>query len=73
MGVAVGAAVFKGFEQLWDSLPYVALVLSVLVILGLVAVVRILRKTDDIISLLLAVVVGVVVTLGPLAFVLSTR
>ncbi|WP_182357935.1 hypothetical protein [Tomitella gaofuii] len=73
VGVAVGAAVFKGFEKLWDSLPYVALVLSVLVILGLVAVVRILRKTDDIISLLLAMVVGVVVTLGPLAFVLSTQ
>ncbi|WP_024794276.1 hypothetical protein [Tomitella biformata] len=72
VGVAVGAALFIGFERLWDSLPYVALVLALLVILAMVAVVRILRKTDDIVSILIAVVVGVIVTIGPLAFVLST-
>lgn len=73
VGVAVGAALFVGFERLWDSLPYVALVLAILAILAMVAVVRILRKTDDIVSMLMAVVVGVIVTIGPLAFVLSTR
>lgn len=72
IGVAVGAALFVGFEKLWDALPYVALVLAILVILALVAVVRILRKTDDTVSMLIAVVVGVIVTIGPLAFVLST-
>ncbi|WFR73750.1 hypothetical protein P9209_09370 [Prescottella defluvii] len=64
---------FKGFEKLWDMLPMVALVLAVLVIVGLVAMVRILRRTDDITSLVIALVAGVFVTLGPLAFLLSTR
>ncbi len=72
IGVVVGAALFVGFERLWDTLPYVALVLAILAILAMVAVVRILRKTDDIASVLIAVVVGVIVTIGPLAFVLST-
>ena len=47
-------------------------VLAFFVIVGLVAVVRVLRRTDDIVSILLAVVVGGFVTLGPLAFMLST-
>ncbi|QII02506.1 hypothetical protein BH92_23925 [Rhodococcoides fascians A21d2] len=72
VAVVVGALLFKGFEQLWDVLPWVALVLSVLVIVGLVAVVRILRRTDDLISIVIAIAVGVFVTLGPLAFQLST-
>ena len=45
----------------------IALVLSVLVILGLVVGVRVVRKTEDIASTLIAVVVGAMVTLGPLA------
>nr|WP_314145507.1 hypothetical protein [uncultured Rhodococcus sp.] len=72
VSIAIGALLFKGFEQLWDVLPWVALVLSVLVIVGLVAVVRILRRTDDLISIVIAIAVGVFVTLGPLAFQLST-
>ncbi|NLU84105.1 hypothetical protein [Rhodococcus sp. HNM0569] len=69
--VVAGALMFKGFEKLWGSLPWVALVLAVLVIVGLVAVVRILRRTDDITSFVIAVVVGMIVTLGPLAFMLT--
>ncbi|MCJ0891173.1 hypothetical protein [Rhodococcus sp. ARC_M5] len=72
VSIVVGALLFKGFEQLWDVLPWVALVLAVLVIVGLVAVVRILRRTDDLISIVIAIAVGVFVTLGPLAFQLST-
>ncbi|WP_051031971.1 hypothetical protein [Nocardia veterana] len=77
-GQAVGAAVagmllFKGFEQMWDIMPFVALVLAMVVILGLVALVRVLRRTDDILSTVIAVVVGIFVTLGPLAFLLSTN
>ncbi len=63
---------FKGFEKLWDMLPWVALVLALIVIVGLVAVVRVLRKTDDITSFVIAVVVGMIVTLGPLAFLLTS-
>ncbi|MGA9873546.1 MAG: hypothetical protein WBQ44_20690, partial [Rhodococcus sp. (in: high G+C Gram-positive bacteria)] len=72
VAVVVGALLFKGFERLWDVLPWVALILAVLVIVGLVAVVRILRRTDDMISMVIAIAVGVFVTLGPLAFQLST-
>ncbi len=77
-GQAVGAAVagmllFKGFEQVWDTMPFVALILAMVVILGLVALVRVLRRTDDILSTVIAVVVGIFVTLGPLAFLLSTN
>ncbi|MEU4316894.1 hypothetical protein [Nocardia sp. NPDC024068] len=68
----VGMVLFKGFEQLWEMQPLAALALAVVVILGLVALVRILRRTDDIFSTVIAVVVGVFVTLGPLAFLLST-
>ncbi|WP_459548211.1 hypothetical protein [Nocardia sp. X0981] len=67
-----GMLLFKGFEQLWERQPLPALALAVVVILGLVALVRILRRTDDIFSTVIAVVVGVFVTLGPLAFLLST-
>ena len=72
IAVVVGALLFKGFERLWDMLPWVALILAVLVIVGLVAMVRILRRTDDMFSMVIAIVVGVFVTLGPLAFQLST-
>ncbi|BEK84725.1 hypothetical protein NSERKGN1266_06760 [Nocardia seriolae] len=77
-GQSVGAAVagmllFKGFERMWEMLPWVALTLAMIVILGLVALVRVLRRTDDIFSTVIAVVVGVFVTLGPLAFLLSTN
>ena len=67
-----GMLMFKGFEMLWEMQPLAALALAVVVILGLVALVRILRRTDDIFSTVIAVVVGVFVTLGPLAFLLST-
>lgn len=66
-----GMVLFKGFEMLWEMQPLAALALAVVVILGLVALVRILRRTDDILSTVIAVVVGVFVTLGPLAFLLS--
>lgn len=77
-GQSAGAAVagmllFKGFEQMWETLPWVALALAMVVILGLVALVRILRRTDDILSTVIAVVVGIFATLGPLAFLLSTN
>ena len=56
---------FIAFDQLWKWNNIVALVLSVLVILGLVVGVRVVRKTEDIGSTLIAVAVGALVTLGP--------
>lgn len=70
--IITGVVLFKGFEKLWEILPWVALALAVTVVLGLVAVVRILRRTDDLVSLAIAIVVGLFVTMGPLAFILNT-
>ncbi|MCE9514528.1 MAG: hypothetical protein K8R24_01045, partial [Mycobacterium sp.] len=71
LAVAFGAGLFIGFDQLWRWNTIVALVLSVLVILGLVVAVRIVRRTEDIASTLIAVAVGALVTLGPLALLQS--
>ena len=71
LAVAFGAGLFIGFDELWKWNSIVALVLSVLVILGLVVGVRIVRKTEDIASTLIAVAVGALVTLGPLALLQS--
>jgi hypothetical protein len=71
LAVAFGAGLFIAFDELWKWNNIVALVLSVLVILGLVLGVRIVRKTEDIASTLIAVAVGALVTLGPLALLQS--
>ncbi|UXA07795.1 hypothetical protein KXD96_06675 [Mycobacterium sp. SMC-2] len=72
LAVAFGAGLFVAFDQLWRWNSIVALVLSVLVILGLVAGVRVVRKTEDIASTLIAVAVGALITLGPLALSLQS-
>jgi hypothetical protein len=72
LAVVFGAGLFIAFDQLWRWNNIVALVLSVLVILGLVIAVRAVRKTEDIASTLIAVAVGALVTLGPLALLQST-
>jgi F0F1-type ATP synthase assembly protein I len=71
VAVLFGAGLFIAFDQLWKWNNIVALVLSVLVILGLVVGVRVVRKTEDIGSTLIAVAVGALVTLGPLALLQS--
>ncbi|MBX7435018.1 hypothetical protein JDV09_23395 [Mycobacterium sp. Y57] len=71
VAVVFGAGLFIAFDQLWKWNNIVALVLSVLVILGLVVGVRVVRKTEDIGSTLIAVAVGALVTLGPLALLQS--
>ncbi len=71
LAVAFGAGLYIAFDQLWRWNNIVALVLSVLVILGLVVGVRVVRKTEDIASTLIAVAVGALVTLGPLALLQS--
>ncbi len=72
LAVIFGAGLFIAFDQLWRWNNIVALMLSVLVILGLVVAVRVVRKTEDIASTLIAVAVGALVTLGPLALLQST-
>ncbi|AWV48695.1 hypothetical protein JK2ML_2433 [Mycobacterium leprae Kyoto-2] len=72
LAVVFGAGLFVAFDQLWRWNSIVALVLSVLVILGLVVGVRVVRRTEDIASTLIAVVVGALITLGPLALSLQS-
>ena len=72
MAVVFGAGLFVAFDQLWRWNSIVALVLSVLVILGLVVGVRVVRKTEDIASTLIAVTVGALITFGPLALSLQS-
>lgn len=67
LAVVFGAGLFIAFDQLWRWNNIVALVLTVLVTLGLVAAVQAVRKTVDIGSTLIAVGVGLLITLGPLA------
>lgn len=67
LAVAFGGGLFIAFDQLWRWNSIVALVLTVLVTLGLVAAVQAVRKTVDVASTLIAVAVGLLVTLGPLA------
>ena len=71
LAVAFGAGLFIAFDELWKWNYIVALVLSVLVILGLVVAVQVVRKTQDITSTLIAVAVGALITLGPLALLHS--
>ena len=72
LAVMFGAGLFIAFDQLWRWNNIVALALSVLVILSLVVAVRVVRRTKDIASTLIAVAVGALVTLGPLALLQST-
>jgi hypothetical protein len=67
LAVAFGAGLFIAFDQLWRWNNLVALILAVLVVLTMAAAVRFVRKTEDIVSTLTAVAVGLLVTLGPLA------
>ncbi|MBY0442196.1 MAG: hypothetical protein K2Q25_08695 [Mycobacteriaceae bacterium] len=71
LAVAFGAGLFIAFDQLWQWSNIVALVFSVLVILGLVLGVRVVRKTEDIGSTVIAVAVGALITLGPLVLLQS--
>ncbi|OBG41013.1 hypothetical protein [Mycobacterium sp. E3198] len=72
LAVAFGAGLFVAFDELWRWNSIVALVLTVLVILGLVVGVRVVRKTEDIASTLIAVAVGALITLGPLVLSLQS-
>lgn len=67
LAVVLGGGLFVAFDQLWRWNSIVALVLTGLVTLGLVAAVQAVRKTPDLVSTLIAVAVGLLVTLGPLA------
>ncbi|RPA65597.1 DoxX family protein [Gordonia oryzae] len=70
-GLVIGVGLFWGFTELWKWNPYFALVLAVLVIFGIVTFTHLVRRTSDLITTLLALAVGLIVTIGPLVL-LST-
>ncbi|GGM69685.1 hypothetical protein GCM10012275_45210 [Longimycelium tulufanense] len=73
VGLIGGGALWWAFQWLWKWQAPVALVVALLVTLGLVLVVRVLRKADDLQTTLLAVLVGLVVTMSPAALLLVAR
>jgi hypothetical protein len=70
VGVLGGAALWLGFNFLWRAIPAAALVLALGVTVGLVLLVRKIRKADDLQTTLLAVLVGLIVTVSPAAMLL---
>jgi hypothetical protein len=70
VGVLGGAALWLAFNFLWRSAPAAALVVALAVTVGLVLLVRRIRKADDLQTTVLAVLVGLIVTVSPAAMLL---
>ena len=73
ISVIGGAGVWLGFNWLWGKLPQAALVAALAVIVGLVWIVRKIRRADDLQTTGLAVLVGLFVTVSPAALLLLSR
>jgi hypothetical protein len=73
LSVLGGAAVWLGFNWLWGRLPQAALVAALAVIVGLVWIVRKIRRADDLQTTGLAVLVGLFVTVSPAALLLLSK
>ncbi|MFE1538506.1 hypothetical protein ACFWIF_09070, partial [Corynebacterium bovis] len=66
IAIAVGVGVFFGFTLLWNSLSSViVLVLALAVTLVLVGLVHALLRHRDTLLMILAFIVGLVLTVGP--------
>ncbi|PWV82559.1 hypothetical protein SAMN05421630_103338 [Prauserella marina] len=72
-GVAGGAGVWLGFNWLWGQLPAAALAAALIVTIGLVWIVRKVRRAEDLQTTVLALLVGLVVTVSPAALLLVSR
>ncbi|XVV03464.1 hypothetical protein ACQPW3_40105 [Actinosynnema sp. CA-248983] len=70
VGVLGGAALWLGFNYLWRTLAPAALVVALGVTVGLVLLVRRIRRADDLQTTVLAVLVGLIVTVSPAAMLL---
>ncbi|HET9143641.1 MAG TPA: hypothetical protein VFO68_30070, partial [Actinophytocola sp.] len=73
LSVVGGAAVWLGFNWLWGRYPQAALGAAVVVIIGLVWIVRKIRRADDMQTTLLAILVGLFVTVSPAALLLLSK
>ncbi|ALC04913.1 membrane protein [Corynebacterium deserti GIMN1.010] len=71
VGIVLGVVVFMCFEMLWERLnTWIVAILAVGVTLGMVGIVHALRTSRDAFSMVLAGIVGIVMTFGPLAIVM---
>lgn len=66
LGLAVGVGLFWGFTELWKWNVFFALILSVVVVFAMVIFSQLVRNRRDLPTTLLALGVGLVVTIGPL-------
>ncbi|WP_051386407.1 GlsB/YeaQ/YmgE family stress response membrane protein [Actinokineospora inagensis] len=75
LGLAVvgGAVVWLLFNWLWRVLPAAALIGALAVIVGLVLIVRKVRRAEDLQTTVLAVLVGLLATVSPAALLLLDR
>ncbi|HEX5345578.1 MAG TPA: hypothetical protein VFW64_00500 [Pseudonocardiaceae bacterium] len=73
IGIVGGAALWLICEWLWQRIPVVALVVALAVITGLVWVVRRVRGAEDLQTTVVAVLVGLFVTVSPAALLLVGR
>ncbi|MGH3707032.1 MAG: hypothetical protein ACRDRQ_02775 [Pseudonocardiaceae bacterium] len=73
IGVVGGAALWLICEWLWQRIPVVALIVALAVITGLVWVVRRVRRAEDLQTTVIAVLVGLFVTVSPAALLLVGR
>ncbi len=69
-GLLAGGLVWVGFQWLWTAIPVAALVAALVVTGALVLVARKILRTDDLQTILLAVLVGLVCTVSPAALLL---
>ena len=73
VGAVAGALLWVGFSYLWMHFPVVALIAAVLATAVLVLAVRAIRRRDDLQTTMLAVLVGLVVTISPAVLLLAVR
>ncbi|WP_028926135.1 hypothetical protein [Pseudonocardia acaciae] len=72
LGAVGGAALWVGFRYLWLNLPVVALAAAVVATAGLVLLVRTIRGSEDLRTTMLAVLVGLIVTISPAVLLLAS-
>lgn len=70
VGLLAGGVVWVGFRWLWNAIPLAALVAALVVTGCLVFIARKILRTDDLQTILLAVLVGLICTVSPAALLL---
>lgn len=72
-GLVAGGVVWVAFRWLWTSIPIAALVAALAITGALVFIARKFLRTDDLQTILLAVLVGLICTVSPAALLLISQ